>query len=568
MLHYQPHYYDLFYFLAVILPVWYLLWAGNKKGIPVVPWSLVLITTILFIILGSKIFTISPNQWRVFFEEGVLPANTGRTVLGALAGCLFSLYVCKKYFQFSYRVFDLIAPVIPLSMAIQRIGCFLHGCCFGTSTDAFWAVQYGFNTPAHIHHSNEGWISISDVASLSVHPNQLYQSFSCIIIFFLAVFYLKHKLHRPGNLLLSVVALYLVSRFFTEFFRADITNGAAGETWLELKYIQWILLFFVFTLFYIIRKREKIKSGRHPINALFTESVKKHTFIYYLLFITLLFSWSWLPSTEKLVISTAILSSFLFYLKHFSNSISLSGFKWTFLSLFPVLLVFFSFNTTQPDTIPQKKNYFSAGAGAYTGDYTYIVRGCNSSTYYHSKYNIYGLGVSYNHFDKAGNKWIFTGSFAKGIQTEANTKRHFTTVYNLIGGGLQARYEGKKWGYGLGGYYGRFVLGIDAVPGLPFVEVRYGNVKKLFLASGYGNQFPGVSGLENFYIETGTSLFNKKHDFKFGFTLAGFYLRAKLDLLKSKLSAEPYMYAGNFDSDPYNGYTTSRFGLALWWNFR
>lgn len=506
------------------------------------------------------------------FRNGEFPIYTGRTVLGALAGCIFSLYFSKKYFGFSYRIFDLIAPVIPLSMAIQRIGCFLSGCCFGTVTNVPWAIQYGYNTPTHIHHSNEGIISMHDVASLPVHPNQLYQSLACIIIFLVTVFYLRKHIRRAGNVLLTTITLYLVSRFFTEFLREDVTNGVAGEMWMGLKWVQWSLILSIGFLAFVIFKREKSENEDASIFPVFPDTYKKPILLYYIILITLLFFWNGLPTTEKLVLASVILISFIFYLRNFPDFLSKTDFRWTVLTFFPILLVFHSFHTNDPEKTNSNKNYFSVGTGGYIGDYSSYSESrsfCGTSiSRYNSEYHIYGLGIAYTVFDKDDNKWVISGNFARGKQSEYNPSRGIITNYDLYGGTLIMKYESKNIGYTLGGLYGNFVWKLNTIKFLPVLDFRYGNVKKFYGAIGFGNQFPGYSGLENFYLETGTSLAKQKAEVKFGYTFAGFYLRSKFDLFKTKLTAEPYLYLGNINSTLYKGSNNYRFGLSFWWNFK
>jgi phosphatidylglycerol:prolipoprotein diacylglycerol transferase len=50
---------------------------------------------------------------------------------------------------------DIIAPSAALGLAIGRIGCFLNGCCFGSTSDLPWAVRFPFGSNAALHQWNE-----------------------------------------------------------------------------------------------------------------------------------------------------------------------------------------------------------------------------------------------------------------------------------------------------------------------------------------------------------------------------------------------------------------------------
>jgi phosphatidylglycerol:prolipoprotein diacylglycerol transferase len=50
---------------------------------------------------------------------------------------------------------DIIAPSAALGLAIGRIGCFLNGCCFGSTCDLPWAVRFPFGSNPALHQWNE-----------------------------------------------------------------------------------------------------------------------------------------------------------------------------------------------------------------------------------------------------------------------------------------------------------------------------------------------------------------------------------------------------------------------------
>ncbi len=50
---------------------------------------------------------------------------------------------------------DIIAPSAALGLAIGRIGCFLNGCCFGTTCDLPWAVRFPFGSNACVNQWKE-----------------------------------------------------------------------------------------------------------------------------------------------------------------------------------------------------------------------------------------------------------------------------------------------------------------------------------------------------------------------------------------------------------------------------
>ena len=66
-----------------------------------------------------------------------------------------------------------------------------------------------------------------DTWSLTVHPSQLYSSFSALVICGLLLLWRKHR-RRPGEVLALMACLYSIARFFVEQFRND-TDPVLGE---------------------------------------------------------------------------------------------------------------------------------------------------------------------------------------------------------------------------------------------------------------------------------------------------------------------------------------------------
>ncbi len=70
----------------------------------------------------------------------------GMTITGGLV-------VAVLWLMFRYRgssvlnVFDFMAGPVILGMAVGRIGCLLHGCCFGDVCDLPWAITYPVGAP-------------------------------------------------------------------------------------------------------------------------------------------------------------------------------------------------------------------------------------------------------------------------------------------------------------------------------------------------------------------------------------------------------------------------------------
>jgi len=167
-------FFSIFYNLAFLVALTILLYEGYRRKFPILKWILLLALTKLLFIAGSKIVTYTLEDLHYFFTNFSLPPTFQKSLFGGLLLGSIGLIAGKYLFRFRQNFMDAFAVVLPLAIAIQRIGCFLTGCCFGKVAQVPWAVKYPVNTLPHYHHFQNGLISFHDVVSLPVHPVQLY----------------------------------------------------------------------------------------------------------------------------------------------------------------------------------------------------------------------------------------------------------------------------------------------------------------------------------------------------------------------------------------------------------
>ncbi len=76
----------------------------------------------------------SPDRW--------LLIATGKSVLGGILGGYAGVETMKHLVGHKASTGDLFAPIIPLGIALGRVGCWLHGCCLGIPiTDGWGGVR-------------------------------------------------------------------------------------------------------------------------------------------------------------------------------------------------------------------------------------------------------------------------------------------------------------------------------------------------------------------------------------------------------------------------------------------
>lgn len=147
----------------------------------------------------------------------------GYISFGGVVGALCGLAIIARVHRLA-AVFlaDLAAPSIFIASILGRLGCFLHGCCYGAPTAGWWSVHFPAPSPNGVAPSMAGH-----------HPVQLYEAAVSFVALVFTAPLLASARFRPGRMMTSAVCLllYLSIRFVVEFFRI---GGTSQRLWLGL----------------------------------------------------------------------------------------------------------------------------------------------------------------------------------------------------------------------------------------------------------------------------------------------------------------------------------------------
>ena len=180
---------------------------------------------LLWGIIGTRVFHIllfpseyswsDPIGWIAVWRGGLVFQGAFPPVI-----LVFIIY-CKKHHLPIWKMADIVCPYIPLGHAFGRLGCFMHGCCFGKTCQLPWAVSFPAGSPAWDLHQRLGLIPPDAKWSLAIHPTQLYSAGGLLIIF-LILRYLRERWHPvDGFTFPAYLVLYSIFRFVVEFYRGD-----------------------------------------------------------------------------------------------------------------------------------------------------------------------------------------------------------------------------------------------------------------------------------------------------------------------------------------------------------
>ncbi len=180
----------------------------------------------------------------------------GLTFYGGLGlAALVGIVYIRRRNQPLWEVGDLAGYAIPLGLVFGRIGCFLAGCCFGTTCAAPPGVSFPRGSPAWKLHVDTGLIARTAERSLPVHPTQLYEAAACHLIFIWLYFYVRPRKRFSGQLFFLFCMSYAVARFAIEFLRADQRGEILG---LATSQTVGIPLFIFGLVMYLLMRRRGI----------------------------------------------------------------------------------------------------------------------------------------------------------------------------------------------------------------------------------------------------------------------------------------------------------------------
>ena len=216
----QVHWYGLMYLIG-FMGAWGLAqWRAHHYRLN---WTSSQIGDLIFyaalgVILGGRIGymvfynsqTLIHTPWSLFkIWEG------GMSFHGGFLGVFVAVWIFSRRFKKSFlEVADFTAPLVPLGLAMGRLGNFINGELWGRVTEVPWAVIF----PA--------------VDDQPRHPSQLYELGLEGLLLFIIVWFYARKPRKPGRVAALFLIGYALCRIIAECFREpDVQLGflAFGE---------------------------------------------------------------------------------------------------------------------------------------------------------------------------------------------------------------------------------------------------------------------------------------------------------------------------------------------------
>ena len=189
-------------------------WRHSKKDSALLP---IYIGALCGAFLGAKIAYLLAEGWRDWqMEERWLRLLNGKSVVGGLLGGFAGVELIKWTIRYHKPTGDAFAPIVPLGIALGRVGCWLQGCCLGKPMPQSWLAKRAFD------------------GSWRWPAAQIELGFQ--LAAFIAIVSLRKHPFWKRRLFFAYLAAYGVFRFVHEFVRDTPRwlGGWSGYQWLSL----------------------------------------------------------------------------------------------------------------------------------------------------------------------------------------------------------------------------------------------------------------------------------------------------------------------------------------------
>lgn len=196
-------------------------------------------------LVGARVLYVLTNLADFGSPGDVLAFRSGGLVFygGVIGGFVGSLVYLRQSHVPWLAWADVAAPSLALGSLLGRVGCFLAGCDYGVPLGAGaprWLARLGTfprwpddlagagaGSPAWVDHVLHRGLSLDSVASLPVHPTQLYESVA-VLLLLAGLLALRGRRAFQGQIFFTFVAGYGALRFLLEVLRDDPERGLYG----------------------------------------------------------------------------------------------------------------------------------------------------------------------------------------------------------------------------------------------------------------------------------------------------------------------------------------------------
>lgn len=214
---FSVRWYGLLFALGFLIGMQIMTYIFKKENKPVADTDSLLIYMVISTILGARLGHFLFYEPDVLFNhplEVIIPPYSGLASHGAIIGILLGLwlYSRRKESRLTRQTFLWVTDRITITVALAgtciRLGNLMNSEIVGRPTDVAWAFVFMKN---------------NEYAKIPRHPAQLYESLSCLVLFFFLLWFWNRKKERtPQGSLTGIFFIWIFGlRFFYEYLKEN-----------------------------------------------------------------------------------------------------------------------------------------------------------------------------------------------------------------------------------------------------------------------------------------------------------------------------------------------------------
>jgi phosphatidylglycerol:prolipoprotein diacylglycerol transferase len=237
--------YGFFIALGILASFIFMLPRLKPLGFDADKLSTLYLWAILAAFVGGKVFFYLESPAKYLSDPSLMLKSLGGGFVfyGSLLFVVPTLYWWLRKSKIAIApFFDVLAFGGPILHAIGRIGCFMAGCCHGSTCTNILGVTYTHPKSAAIP------------LNIPLYPTQLFDVMLNVVII-IVLFWLIKRQKFHGQLFLAYIMMYAVGRSIVENFRGDEARGFIFNGWLS--HSQAIALLLIIACIIIWRKLSK-----------------------------------------------------------------------------------------------------------------------------------------------------------------------------------------------------------------------------------------------------------------------------------------------------------------------
>ncbi len=216
-------------------------WAASLEGLDAGPVRRALLVLAVVVLAGARLhFALAhPTFYAGRWPTALLPWSGGFHIGGGIVAlALAAPAVTRRLGVPLGRFGDGITPALGVGVVLARIGCFLHGCCFGLPCTGPWCVRFPSASAVFGVQRVRGLLPADAATSLPVHPLQLYFALAGVAVTAGAL-WLGRRKRRDGQVALVGLLVFAATTAALEPLRGD---DGLGVFWGPFSQLEWTAL--------------------------------------------------------------------------------------------------------------------------------------------------------------------------------------------------------------------------------------------------------------------------------------------------------------------------------------